>query len=521
MVKNIVNVAFVLCATLTLAIPAPAQTFTTLYSFCSQVDNGTCTDGAQPAAGLVQATNGGLIGTTIQGGPGNGGTVFQINSGGTLSTLYVFSCTDINNAPSNCPGGAFPEGLVRATTGDLYGTTPTTVTYAQGGQPVGGWGSTVFEIGGGTTYTFCGPLSTPACTAYPSATTLTPAADGGVYGITLPRGMFYFDAGNDGTIFKLTPSGTLTTLYAFCTTYPDCTGGYNPSGLIQGSDGELYGTTTQGGSDNVECFGDCGTLFKLTADGTLTTLYSFCSQGECPDGAGPTAGLIQAANGDLYGTTVAGGNTSPECFTGCGTIFKITRGGTLTTLYTFCSQANCTDGAVPETGLIQASDGNFYGTTWAGGTAGFGTVFKLTPSGTLTTLHSFCSQGMIPPDCPDGTGPSRLMQATDGNFYGTTIGFSPNFGANGEGTVFSLSVGLGPFVETLTTSGKVGAAVHILGTDLTGATHVAFNGSDAKFKVVSATEITAAVPAGATTGIVTVQTPGGTLKSNVVYRVTL
>jgi uncharacterized repeat protein (TIGR03803 family) len=165
-------------------------------------------------------------------------------------------------------------------------------------------------------------------------------------------------------------------------------------------------------------------------------------------------------------------------------------------------------------GLIQATDGNFYGTTWdsVGGT-NFGTIFKITPSGGLTTLHSFCPQH----PCTDGATPyAGLVQATDGSFYGTTtLG-----GATGVGTIFKLSVGLSPFVESLPTSGNVRATVKILGTKLTGTTAVSFNGIAATFTVVSGTEITTTVPSGATTGFVTVTTPSGKLKSNKKFRIT-
>ena len=198
---------------------------------------------------------------------------------------------------------------------------------------------------------------------------------------------------------------------------------------------------------------------------------------------------------------------------GHGTVFRITPSGTLTTLYSFCSQSACTDGATPYAGLIQATDGNLYGTTAGGGARNNdGTVFKITPTGTLTTLHRFCFQS----GCADGAGPlSGLIQATDGNLYGTTDAG----GVDGFGTVFRLNVDLGPFVETLPASGKVGAAVKILGTNLTGATSVSFNGTGAAFEVVSASEISTTVPTGATTGTVQVVTPDGTLSSNVPFRV--
>jgi uncharacterized repeat protein (TIGR03803 family) len=227
---------------------------------------------------------------------------------------------------------------------------------------------------------------------------------------------------------------------------------------------------------------------------------------DCTDGEYPLAGLIQATNGDFYGTTYdGGGNCAPD---GCGTIYKITPSGTLTTLYSFCPQSYCTDGALPNAGLIQGTDGDLYGTTFWGGTSGYGTVFKITTLGKLTTLYSFsCSQT----DCTDGRYPvAGLIQGTDGNLYGTAY----QGGTKDVGTVFRLSVGLGAFVETQPTSGTVGTPVDILGTDLTGTTSVTFNGTAATFTVVSASEITTSVPTGATTGYVEVTTPSGTLTSN-------
>jgi uncharacterized repeat protein (TIGR03803 family) len=196
-------------------------------------------------------------------------------------------------------------------------------------------------------------------------------------------------------------------------------------------------------------------------------------------------------------------------------VFTITASGVLTTLHSF----DLTDGFLPSAGLVQAADGNFYGTTYRGGTngscphgGGCGTLFQITPSGTLTTLYSFCAQS----SCADGEYPyAGLVQDTDGNFYGTTaIG-----GLGKDGTVYSLSVGLGPFVETQPASGVVGKAVKILGTNLTGATTVTFNGTAATFTVVSKSLITTTVPLGATTGKVKVIFPHGTRSSNVSFRV--
>jgi uncharacterized repeat protein (TIGR03803 family) len=245
------------------------------------------------------------------------------------------------------------------------------------------------------------------------------ATDGNFYGTTSSGG-----TNDDGTVFKVTSTGTLTTLYSFCS-QANCADGNGASGLIQATDGNFYGTTSGGGNHGGCVYTGCGTFFKITPTGTLTTLYSFCSQANCADGAYPGAGVIQATDGNFYGTTSGGGTN------GDGTVFEIASTGTLTTLYSFCSQANCSDGATPYAGLIQATDGNFYGTTSSGGTNGDGTVFEITSTGTLTTLYSFCSQT----NCADGSGASGLIQATNGNFYGTTS----SGGTNGDGTVFEIT----------------------------------------------------------------------------------
>ena len=183
---------------------------------------------------------------------------------------------------------------------------------------------------------------------------------------------------------------------------------------------------------------------------------------------------------------------------------------TFTTLYSFCSQPNCRDGSNPLAGLVQATNGNLYGTTSSGGEFNNnGTVFEITLKGALTTVYDFTGG-------PDGSLPfAGLVQATNGNLYGATYGA----GANGVGTIFGLDEGLGPFVTFVQAAGKVGQTGPILGQGLTGTTSVSLNGTPANFTVVSDTFITATVPAGATTGYVTVTTPSGTLTSNVPFHV--
>jgi uncharacterized repeat protein (TIGR03803 family) len=485
----------------TTAVVLPAQTFTTLYSFDFY-------PGSNPTAGLVQAADGGLYGTTDFGG--FFGTVFRITPSDTLTTLHTFGLQ------SSDPDGDEPGGLVQAANGDLYGTTFTGTDH---------YGGTVFKITPGgtltTLYSFCWQGADSGCPDGINPSALVQATDGNFYGTTYVAGA---NPTSKGTVFKITPSGTLSTLYSFCSKW-DCRDGEYPIGpLIQAINGELYGTTLAGGASRY--LSAAGTVFKITTSGDLQTIYSFGTRSD--DGAEPQAGLVQATNGDLYGTTYAGG-----AYEG-GTVFKITPRGKLTTLYSFCSQRQtvgapiCLDGQNPSA-LIQASDGNFYGTTdWGGiNDSNYGTIFKMTPGGALTTLYSFCSQS----NCADGANPLGLVQDTNGTLYGTTYTGGANYDcwstgkpspegySIGCGTVFSLSVGLDPFVETQTTSGEVGASVRILGTDLRGATSVTFNGTAATFKVVSSSEITTTVPAGATTGPVEVVTPAGTLASNVNFRV--
>jgi len=485
LIRKASKVVCVVCVLLAATVVLCAQTLTTLYSF----DGGA--NGSVPYGALIQGINGYLYGTTNGSeAPANGdGTIYKMTTSGKVKTLHSFclksGCADGNEALA---------GLVQDTNGAFYGTT----TY--GGA--NGYG-TVFKItaGGKLTalYSFC---SGAGCLDGESPTgTLILSTDGNLYGTTYYGGTY-----GHGTVYKITTSGALTTLYSFCS-QNGCADGANPTaGVIQATDGNFYGETDFGGTNGQ------GSLFKISATGALTTLYSFCSQPDCADGSQPVAGLVEGNDGNFYGTTTGFGGGS----TADGTVFKMTPTGGLATLHSF----DGTDGTNPEAPLIQATDGNFYGTTYQhGASPDGGTVFQITPSGTLTTLYNFCSQ----PNCADGLEPQfgGLLQDTNGDFYGVTAyGGTNDSCAYGCGTVFSLSIGLGPFVATRPTSGKVRAKVIILGTDLTGATAVSFNGTAATFKVVSSTEITTKVPKGATTGPVTVTTPGGTLTSNVAFQVT-
>jgi len=493
--RNIV--ILVLISALT-GIAASAQTFTSLYSFCSQSN---CADGSAPYAGLVQAIDGNFYGTTFRGGVSGVGTAFNISASGTLTSLHSFNGSDGLN-PS--------AGLVQASDGSFYGTTVTGGFINNGNAFQMTPSGMVSQV-----YSFC---SQQGCVGRVAWAGLVQGADGNFYGATQQGGNGSCSGlgVGCGVIFKLTPGGTLTALHAF--SGPDGVAPY--AGLVQGADGNFYGTTQYGGTGNNNvCIENsnlgCGTVFKITPSGTLTTLYNFCSQPNCADGYSPQAVLVQAADGNFYGTTQWGGTTQGN---GNGTIFRITPSGAYTSLHSFAGYP--TDGAHPIGGLIQATDGNFYGTTPAGG-ANFlgGTIYRMTPNGTVTTLYSFCALSQ----CADGSDSyATLLQGTDGNLYGTTTdgGTSCNGGFCGFGTVFKLSVGLAPFLKLQPGSGGVGTPVTILGTNLSGATSVTFNGTPAAFHVVSSGAITTTVPAGATTGTVQVSTPSGTVNSPTDFLVT-
>jgi uncharacterized repeat protein (TIGR03803 family) len=228
---------------------------------------------------------------------------------------------------------------------------------------------------------------------------------------------------------------------------------------------------------------------------------------------------MQAADGDLYGITGSGGAYATNNYSGSGTIFKLTLQGKLTTLYSFCALAGCQYGQ-DAGGLIQGTDGNFYGVIGLGAGVlcydgyGCGSIFELTSTGVYSTLYTFCEE--LGEFCSDGIFPEAIIQATDGNFYGTT----GRGGPSGYGTAFQLSTGLAPFIHTVTASGKTGSSVIILGNNLTGSTRVTFNGLSASFKVASPTEITATVPNSATSGPVLVTTPSGILTSNASFQIT-
>jgi uncharacterized repeat protein (TIGR03803 family) len=307
-----------------------------------------------------------------------------------------------------------------------------------------------------------GPLASFDGTNGSQATSsLVQGFDGNFYGTTYYGGANHAACGGTsqpcGTVFKVTPHGELITLYSFCA-QAGCSDGVGPTApLIQSFDGSFYGTTFGGGSNAANCpinIG-CGTVFKISPSGRLTTLYSFCAQPKCTDGAEPSVGLVQGTDGNFYGVTRYGGNGIPSFFCGmtCGTAFKITPEGTLTTLYSFCSKTDCTDGMIPESPLLLGPDDDFYGETAVGGLGfGQGKIFKMTEAGALTTIYDFCTKAVCL------ASPFRMILATDGNFYGDSDGalfrLNPR---GGEVTLLPTPIinGFGPLFVIQATDGNL------------------------------------------------------------------
>ncbi len=440
----------------------PGQVFTTIASFNDS--------NVSPNTVLIQGLDGNLYGTTGGDGLLDNGTIFRVSTAGEVTTLHTFSYSE----------GASPNGLVQTANGDFYGTA------FQGGDPTCGCG-TVFHFSSAgvlnTLYTF-GPTESD----YPKYGLFANFKGNVFYGLTSSN-ITFTSCPYCGTIFRITAEGNLTTVHQFTTV-----SGESPSStLVPGDDGSLYGTTYSGGANAA------GTLFRVSPDGAFEDLHVFdLSEGDAP------GGLISTVSGKFYGHTLGSG---AGC--SCGTIFASDLNGDFRTIYEFGADGP----SDPAPAMVLASDGNLYGATAHDARSercadgGCGTLFRLTPDGELTTLYVFTADS-------DGQRASGgLMQATDGNIYGV----SDNGGTTGDGSVFRLSLGLKPFVKTLPHAGSAGTVVEILGTNLTNATNVSFDGIPTSFTVVSGSEISAIVPAGASTARVVVALPDSELLSAEVF----
>jgi uncharacterized repeat protein (TIGR03803 family) len=367
-------------ATYTITPTVSTGTLTTLYSFDGL-------HGAAPTAPLIQGSDGNFYGT-LENGPQNlSGFVFKMSPAGQL--LGTISAVAKPTAP-----------VVQASDGNFYGTT-SPVLLANNDEAY----ATVFQLTPGdelnTLYTF---TTTPMEGPITASAGLVQGSDGALYGTTQ-----YGGANGMGSVYKITTAGVFTTLYSFGTTTGD--GGGPLAGLTLGTDGNFYGSTED-------------TIFKVTANGTLTTLCSLDARN--------VSVLVQGTDGNFYGTTQLGGANDE------GIIFQVTPSGTITQLYSFAGLSSSNAGTNTVAGLIQASDGNFYGTTQYGGANGEGSVYRITPTGTFMTLYSFAAVSITDVNEGGAQPTAGLLQGSDGNLYGTTFVGGPS----GAGTVFKLSLGL-------------------------------------------------------------------------------
>jgi uncharacterized repeat protein (TIGR03803 family) len=455
-----------------LGLMAPAQTYTPLYNLGSNTGDPM---NPQPIGSFSQGRDGALYSTATAGGSNKGGAAYRITTAGALTKLFDFNLYPLPSAPLS--------GLTLGLDGNFYGTTST------GGTVAGRASGTVFSVTSAAVWTNLWNFTAGTDEGAPtSAPVLGP--DGNFYGTT--DGIY---AGTYGTAYKITPKGVLTTIHAF-----KFTDGSTPYALILGLDGNFYGVTRGGGVNQK------GVIFRMSKAGAVKVLHSFA--GYPNDGELPIGTLAQGNDGTLYGTTYIGGTKK------WGTVFKISAtGANYQVIHNFDRTLDINDGINPLSGMAIGNDGNLYGTSGGGGKQNAGSLFKITPAGTYTTLYSFCPVS----GCKDGFYPQTAMvQHTNGKFYGATE--SGGTTVNG-GEFFSLDVGLKPFINIVLLSGKSGSVAQILGQGFNSTTSVKFNGTAATFTIVNDTYLTVKIPTTATTGVVTVTTSGGTLSSFRVFKV--
>lgn len=455
---------FLLCvAALAGAQAAPTASVATVYNFA-----GGSSGSANPwYVTLVQGSDGELYGTTYNGGTADAGTIFKVTTSGTYTLLHSFANTSTD--------GGYPSGgLTLGSTGVFYGTTQ------QGGNANQG---VVFSMNSSGAVTILHNFNAGVDGAFPWGPPIL-ASDGNLYG-TASGG-----AGAFGLVYKLTTSGTYSTIYKFS----EADGYYPMASPTQGIDGNLYIPVSLGGSEY------CGTIDKISTAGTLVASYSFpCGAG----GAFPIGPLVQDANTNFFSTTQNGGTN------GEGTIYKITTTMVVTILHSF--GATFGDGEYPAAGLALGTDSKYYGAAAEGGTYDDGILFNTNKTGFYTDLYSFNNSANLMQMSPL----SPPVEYTTGLLYGVT-----EFGGtSNEGIVYSLNNGLTPFVNLPSFYGREGNSVLIIGNDLKDASLVTFNGVPASFVANSNTHMTATVPTGATSGYIEVTTPSGVVKSRKMFTV--
>ncbi len=418
--------AAIFAAALGLAFPSVAQIVTTVHNFSS-----SATNGSQPYAGVIQARDGNFYGTTEFGGSGVG-TVFRMSASGAYTNLYAFADTN---------GWQPLSALVQGTDGNFYGTTS-----AKGTNSCSC--GTLFRISPNGGVAILHQFSGTVTDGSVPRGALVQGSDGNFYGTTTGGGA---GSGAAGVVFRITPGGSYTNLYSFPGYTKD---GYLPlGGVVQGNDGNFYGITVNGGSNSF------GTVFRVSTNGIYTNLHSFAGgyyYGNS-DGQHPSGGLALGNDGNFYGVTAGGGSN----VNAAGSVFRITPSGVCTTLYSF---GGAPDGASPAAALVLGSDGNFYGTTSTGGTnvCGCGTIFRISPTGQYKSLYSFGGPGQ-----GQGEPEAKMVQASDGAFYGTSV----LGGSNSAGAVFKLAASLPSPANGISGVGVAGSNVVITVASVAGETY--------------------------------------------------
>jgi len=456
----------------------------------------------------------------------------------TYSQFYVFSDTgDLPFTP------AYPTNMIEGWDGQLYSTA---FEY-----PNGDAAGAIYALSTAGAETAIYDVPTGGGQGSICDSGVIQGTDGNLYGVCVQGGTGTACSNNCGTVYRFS-GGMADILHNF----QGGTDGAWPDGpMIQASDGNFYGITEYGGSS--ACAEGCGTIFKITSAGAYSIFHTF--KNTASDGYGPQPGLVQGkdgalygaayltatggaifritlagkisyihtftatvdnscpnggltlgSNGDLYGTTP--GSCAGDAFE-YGTVYELTDTGTFTPLHAFSGPAG--DGDNPIGGMIQATDGNFYGLTMGtnpAGDGGAGSLYQMTPAGAVTLLHTFNYE-------TDFSNPLALVQHTDGTIYGVAANNNCPSGECGLGGVFTLGISAKAFVKLQSTSGAPGAEINIIGQNLNQATAVDFNGTAAAFTVSSPTQIVATVPAAAATGFVTVKLKKQTLKSSVKFTV--
>jgi uncharacterized repeat protein (TIGR03803 family) len=459
-------------------------------------------------SGATLGSDGNYYVTNQDGGPGGGcgfsgcGQIIKVTPAGVATVLYNFTGQGDGSDPQNAP--------IQAANGVFYGTAS-----ADGGDNEG----TAYSITSTGAFKLLHKFDATT-EGYTIQAGLVQGTDGNFYGTTV-----YGGANGDGTIFKMTPAGVVTVLHNFDST----DGAKSYFSLVQASDGNFYGVAQAGGADGY------GVIYKITSTGTYTVLHNI--NPGTGDGEGPGSVLTIGSDGNLYGVT-GSGNSGYS-----GTLYKISTAGAFTTLYTFCqSGGNCTDGYGPSSPLKQNTSGVFYGSTYSGGDyscgndTGCGTVFSLnvglapfaaleTTSGKEGAKIGILGQGFTSATTVSFAGTRATAVTATSKYLTVTV---PAGALTGTVTVTtgstkltsSMSFRVTPTILSFSpTNGPAGTPVTITGTGLMQTTKVTFNGKAASFTVNSDTQVTATVPASATTGKIEVITKGGQAISSTSFTV--